>query len=86
MICGGVAISNGDFWCTRMVDRCLFALGAWERVTGEKAAMVGGFGSLLLAIDAPSSSLLRDELGVEDIIQGVSCGGVWSVYACSPLQ
>jgi len=57
-----------------MVDRCLFAFGAWERVTGEKAAMVGGFGSLL-AIDVPSSSL-RDELGVEDIIQGVSCGVV----------
>ena len=52
----------------------MFAFGAWERVTGEKAAMVGGFGSLL-AIDVPSSSL-RDELGVEDIIQGVSCGVV----------
>lgn len=65
---------SGDFWCTRMVDLCLFAFGAWERVTGEKAAMVGGFGSLL-ARDAPSSSLpRRDELGVEDIIQGVSYG------------
>jgi hypothetical protein len=71
VICGGVAINSGDFWCTRMVDRCLLADVACERVTGEKLAVVGGFGSWL-AWDAPSSSLL--EFGVFDIKsnQGVS--------------
>jgi hypothetical protein len=43
--CGGVARSNGDFWCTRMV-LLLFAadavLGVAElRVVGEKVAYVG---------------------------------------------
>jgi hypothetical protein len=48
----------------------LFADAAWESVTGENAATVGGFGSLL-AKEPPSSSL-RDEPGVLAIIQGVS--------------
>jgi hypothetical protein len=70
VIWGGVAINSGDFWCTNIVERCLLAEVACESVTGENAATVGGFGSLL-ARDPPSSSL-RDEPGVEDIIQGVS--------------
>ena len=45
VICGGVAINSGDFWCTRIVDRCLLADVACERVTGLNDAMVGGFGS-----------------------------------------
>lgn len=67
VICGGVAINRGDFWCTRIVLRCLFADVACESVTGENAAVVGGLGSL----SSPSSSL-REEDGVELIIQGVS--------------
>jgi hypothetical protein len=47
-----------------MVDLCLFAEEACERVTGENAAIVGGVGSVL-AKDPPSSSFL--ELGVPDI-------------------
>jgi hypothetical protein len=54
-----------------MVDRCLFALVALDRVTGEKEAIVGGLGSLGI-IGPPSSSSRRDELGVADIIHGVS--------------
>lgn len=64
VICGGVAINNGDFWWTSIVDRCLFAEVACESVTGEKDATVGGFGSLLFC-DPPSSFLL--ELGAKDI-------------------
>jgi hypothetical protein len=85
VICGGVAISSGDFWCTKMVDLCLLADVACERVTGEKEAVVGGFGSL--AWEVPSSSFL--EFGVFDIKsnQGVSwwrrqychCGVIVSV-------
>jgi hypothetical protein len=45
VICGGVAINSGDFWCTRIVDRCLLADVACESVTGLNDAMVGGFGS-----------------------------------------
>ena len=48
----------------------MFAEVAFERVTGEKLATVGGFGSLLT--EGPPSSSFRDELGVEDIVQGVS--------------
>ena len=56
------------------MERCLLAEVAWESVTGENEATVGGFGSLL-AMEPPSSSL-RVKLGVEDIIQGVSCARV----------
>lgn len=74
MICGGVATKSGDFWWTRIVDRCLFAEVACERVTGENEATVGGFGSAL-ATSSPSSSFLA--LGVCDIKsnQGVSLTG-----------
>lgn len=53
-----------------MVDRCLLAEEACDKVTGENSAMVGGFGSPL-ATEAPSSSF-RAEPGVVDIIHGVS--------------
>lgn len=52
MICGGVATSSGDFWCTRMVERCLSTLEEPFKVEGEKAATVGGFGSALGAGEA----------------------------------
>lgn len=71
VICGGVAINNGDFWCTRMVERCLFALTACDRVTGEKEATVGGFGSATV-MGAPSPSLLGFEVGDIESSQGVS--------------
>jgi hypothetical protein len=58
-------MSKGDFWCTRMVDRCLFAEDACDSVTGEKEATVGGFGSPAPACCEPSSSLL--EVVVEDM-------------------
>jgi hypothetical protein len=101
VICGGVATKSGDFWWTRIVDRCLFAEVACERVTGENEATVGGFGSAL-ATSSPSSSFLA--LGVCDIKsnQGVSLTGgvdqfrsdIWVVvvlrprrtYKCSHLQ
>lgn len=45
MICGGVASSNGDFWCTSIVLLLLAAVLAVGvvalRVVGEKVAYVG---------------------------------------------
>ena len=38
VICGGVAASRGDFWCTNMAERTLLWGVAWPRVEGEKAA------------------------------------------------
>lgn len=54
-----------------MVDRCLLAEEALDKVTGEKLATVGGFGSWC-CWDAPSSCLPVEE--DEDIrsSQGVS--------------
>lgn len=45
VICGGVAASNGDFWCTSIADRSFVCGVAWPRFVGEKVAYVGGFGS-----------------------------------------
>lgn len=42
MICGGVAMSSGLFWWTRMVERRWFRLES-----GENGAVVGGLGSEL---------------------------------------
>lgn len=47
VICGGVATSRGDFWCTRIVDRCFNVAVVEFRADGEKAATVGEFGSPL---------------------------------------
>lgn len=69
MTIGGVATSNGDFRCTRIVDRCLVA-GEELGALGEKAAIVGGFGSSL-----PFPDPLSDTRAGEDAIsvsQGVS--------------
>lgn len=66
---GGVATSNGDFRWTNIVDRCLVA-GEEPEAVGEKAAMVGGFGSSFVFPDPWS----EDRAG-EDAIsanQGVS--------------
>ena len=56
MICGGVASSKGDFWCTRIVLRRFAAdaaVGALvARVAGEKAAKVAD--ALPAAVEAPS--------------------------------
>jgi len=38
VICGGVAASNGDFWCTNIAERNLLCGVAWLKVEGEKAA------------------------------------------------
>jgi len=59
VICGGVAMSNGDFWCTRIVERCLFADDACDKFNGEKAATVGGFGSLAPRVWESSSSFFN---------------------------
>jgi hypothetical protein len=69
VICGGVATSRGDFWCTKMVDRCLSVEAEWVKVEGEKAATVGGFGSPL----GPGEAFWEDR-GGEDMwsIQGRS--------------
>ena len=69
VIWGGVATSRGDFWWTRMVDRCL-TLEGWD---GENVAIVGGFGSAPAGEWVDPLSEIRD--GVEDIesSQGVSC-------------
>jgi hypothetical protein len=69
-----VAINKGDFWCTRIVDRCLFVETACERVTGENEAIVGGFGSVL-DMGVPSSSVLGFELLDIRSSQGVSLSG-----------
>lgn len=49
MICGGVARSKGDFWCTKMVLLLLAAVLAVGvvalSVVGEKVAKVG-FGAV----------------------------------------
>ena len=44
MTWGGVATRSGDFLCTIMVERCL-VVAAPEKLCGEKAAIVGVFGS-----------------------------------------
>ena len=66
---GGVAMSKGDFRCTRIVDLCLVA-GEEVVDAGEKAAVVGGFGS---SLDLPGPvSDPRTGDGVISAIQGVS--------------
>lgn len=66
---GGVATSKGDLRCTRTVDRCLVA-GEDAPDVGEKAAVVGGFGSSLDFPDPVSGPRAGDE--VISVIQGVS--------------
>ena len=70
MICGGVCINSGDFWWTRIVERCLFAEVECDKVTGEKDAMVGGLGSL--EGDEAASSLDGAEVDIKSS-QGMSC-------------
>jgi len=58
VICGGVAMSRGDFLCTMMVERCFADAEYPEVVDGEKAATVGGFGSYVSAEEsAPCSGV-----------------------------
>jgi hypothetical protein len=45
VICGGVATSSGDFWCTRIVERSFVCVLDCPRGVGVKAAKVGGLGS-----------------------------------------
>lgn len=45
VICGGVAASNGDFWCTSIAERSFVCGVCVLMVEGEKVAYVGGFGS-----------------------------------------
>ena len=66
---GGVATNKGDFRWTKMVDRCLVAAEEVPDV-GEKAAVVGGFGSSLGFPGAVSDPRAGDE--VISAIQGVS--------------
>lgn len=56
----------------------MFALTAWDKVIGEKGAMVGGFGSAI-EIGAPSSSLRGFGEGDIESSQGVSWrrGQLW---------
>ena len=72
VIWGGVCINSGDFWWTRIVERCLFAEVECDSVTGENDANVGGFGSL---DGDEASSLDRLEVDIKSS-QGVSC------YSC----
>jgi hypothetical protein len=59
--CGGVATSRGDFWWTSMVERCRNEVGSLRaNVGGEKAATVGGFGSLLLLPPAGEEASSRN--------------------------
>ena len=66
---GGVAMSKGDFRCTKMVDRCLVA-GEEVPDAGEKAAVVRRFTSSLDFPDPVSGPRAGDE--VISAIQGVS--------------
>ncbi len=66
---GGVAMSKGDFRCTRIVDRCLVA-GDEAPDVGEKAAVVGGFRSSLDFPGPASEPRAGDE--AISAIQGVS--------------
>ena len=68
VIIGGVATSKGDLRFTSIVDRCLVAGEELEEL-GEKAAIVGGFGSPL-AFPDPSGS--RPGIEAMSVIQGVS--------------
>jgi hypothetical protein len=70
--CGGVANSRGDFWCTRIVERCLVEGNECE--VGEKAATVGGLvvlDSRLSAAEWPAFADV-DEVSDMELIQGVS--------------
>lgn len=70
---GGVAISKGDFRCTRMVDRCLVA-GEEVPDVGEKVAVVGGKRSSL-DFPGPVSGPVPDPRAGDEFIstiQGVS--------------
>lgn len=70
--CGGVASSRGDFWCTRIVDRCRVEGNECE--VGEKAATVGGFvvlDSLLSGAELPAFAD-ADDVSDMELIQGVS--------------
>ena len=70
--CGGVAISRGDFLCTMIVDLCRELIEEPDRLGGEKAATVAGFGSYVgCEADEPSSDLYVEE-GPIDVSQGVS--------------
>jgi hypothetical protein len=70
--CGGVASSRGDFWCTRIVERCRVEGNECE--VGEKAATVGGLvvlDSRLSAAEWPAFADV-DEVSDMELIQGVS--------------
>ena len=64
---GGVATSSGDLRCTRIVERCFVAVEI--PVFGEKAAWVGGLGSLLLTRRSSMSCTGEGDISA---IQGVS--------------
>lgn len=70
---GGVATSKGDFWCTKMVDRCL-VVGEGFPDAGENTAIVGGLRSSLGLPDSVSGPRAGDEVisasqGVSDVCQ-----------------
>lgn len=73
--CGGVASKSGDFWCTRIVERCRVEENEFE--VGEKAATVGGLvvlvvlDSLLSGAECPAFADV-DEVSDMEVIQGVS--------------
>jgi hypothetical protein len=74
VICGGVAASRGDFWCTSMAERSFVCGVVWPRLAGEKLAYVG------LEFESPvgggdDASLLDLEGMDMCCIQGVS---VWT--------
>ena len=64
---GGVATRSGDLRCTSIVERCFMAAEVPE--AGEKAARVGGLGSLLFT---RRSSISCTGEGDISAIQGVS--------------
>jgi hypothetical protein len=70
VICGGVAASSGDFWCTSIADRSFVCGVVWPKLAGEKDAYVGFWGSPAGCGD--DASLLDLEEVDMCTIQGVS--------------
>ena len=60
MICGGVAISRGDFLWTMMVLRCLEEAEYPEAVDGENAATVEAFASQVGGEAGPFDCVVLD--------------------------
>jgi len=78
VICGGVAASRGDFWCTSMAERSFVCGVVWPRLAGEKLAYVG------LEFESPvgggDDASLLDLEGVDMCcIQGVSSAAMHGV-------